>query len=110
MFEASGILQIFVTADARYGDRPLYEALFDACRDHDLAGVTVIRDVEGFDRSPAIAETRWFGHEEPVTLIIVDRPEQLGRFIAAVTPWIGQATFIQSSAQTKRVQRLSGGS
>jgi PII-like signaling protein len=107
MLEDAEVLQIFVTADERYGDQPLYEALFDACRAHDLAGVTVLRNVEGFDGSPTIAHQHWFRHEEPVAVVIVDTAERIDKLLKAVTTWIGHGVMIRSNAHVQRVERKS---
>ena len=109
MFESAEVLQIFVAADERHGDRPLHEALVDACREHDLAGVTVFRNAEGFDDSSTITHEHWFRHEEPVAVMIVDRPECLDQFLNAVEPWITHGMLIRSSARVRRIQPTSGG-
>jgi hypothetical protein len=105
MFEPAQVLQVFITADERHGDRPLYEALFAACREHGLAGATVIRNIEGFDDSPGIAREHWMRHAEPVAIIIVDRPEAIDRFLAATERWIAHGVVLRSSAQVRRIDR-----
>jgi len=108
MFEHARLLQIFVTAADRYGERPLYEAIVEACRQHRAAGVAAIRNVEGFDDSPTIAHEHWFRHEEPVALIIVDRAERLDRLLDTVTPWLDHGIMMRSDAQVRRVERGTG--
>jgi PII-like signaling protein len=105
MFEQAEVLQIFVAADDRHGERLLYEAVVEACREHRVAGVTVIRNVEGFDDSRAIAHEHWFRHEEPVAIIVVDRADRLDRLADAVTPWLEHGIMIRSNAQVRRVER-----
>ncbi|HMK87132.1 MAG TPA: DUF190 domain-containing protein [Steroidobacteraceae bacterium] len=105
MLESAEVLQIFITADERHGQKLLYEALFEACRAHDLAGVTVIRNVEGFDDSASIAHAHWFRHEEPVAIIVIDSAARLDRFLETVTPWIVHGMMIRSEARVRRLER-----
>ena len=104
MFEPAELVQIFVTADERHADRPLYEALFDACREHALAGATVLRDIEGFEDTSTITRVHWYRHEEPVALVIVDQPDRLDRFLAVVSPWILHGTIVRSKADVRRIE------
>ena len=103
MFEPAQVVQILVTAADRHGERPLYEALVEACHQHGLAGATVIRNVEGFGDAPAIARGHWWWHEEPVALVIVDQADRLDRFLAAVTPWLVHGMVIRSDVQVRRL-------
>jgi len=65
----------------------------------------VIRHIEGFEDTSNIVHAPWYRHEEPVTAMVVDRPERLDRFLAAVTPWVLHGTIIRSKARVRRVQR-----
>ena len=105
MFEEAEVLQIFVTAADRHGDRSLCEAIVEACHAHGLAGVTVMRNVEGFDETATIAREHWLHHDDSIALIVVDTSDRIARLAELVTPWLGHGIITRSDARARRVER-----
>lgn len=77
------LLRIFVGESDRWQGKPLYEALVLKAREHDLAGATVLRGLEGFGAHSRIHTTHVLRLSEdlPVIVEIIDRPERIDAFL-----------------------------
>ncbi|MDA8292285.1 MAG: DUF190 domain-containing protein [Actinomycetota bacterium] len=58
------------------------EMLARARRAH-LAGATLLQAVEGRGRSGAVHHSHLFGHDAPLSLVVVDDADKIGEFVAA---------------------------
>ena len=108
MYDDARVLQIFVTAADRRDGRPLYEAIVEACRTNGIAGVTVLRDVEGFDDATTIVRDDWLHHDESVVVIVVDRADRVDHLAELVTPWLAHGIVTRADARARRVERGPG--
>src|SRR5581483_9649162 len=75
------LLRIYLSEHDRYGDKPLYEAIVDRCRELKLAGVTVFRAFEGFGETAELHRHHLFGRDQPIVITIVESPEQAERIL-----------------------------
>jgi PII-like signaling protein len=77
------LLRVFVGADDRYGERPLYEAVVERARGMAMAGATVLPGPEGFGQSRRIRSELSVdaGPRQPMVIEIVDTEEQIDRFL-----------------------------
>jgi len=86
------LLRIFVSDADRHAGQPLGELLVERARAAGLAGATLLHGPLGFGRharmrSAKLAEA---ASELPVVVEIVDRPEPIEQFLAAIQPFVGR--------------------
>ena len=71
------LLRIYIGANDRYGNIPMYEALIERAKEMGMAGCTIIRGVQGFGASHDIHKARILRLSEnlPLLIEIVDSEE-----------------------------------
>jgi PII-like signaling protein len=74
--EPAKLLRIYINEQDRHAGKPLYEAIVDRCREMDVAGVTVLRALEGYEETAEIHRSHLFAGDLPITITIVERPEK----------------------------------
>ena len=76
--ENAELLRIFIGDSDRYHHKPLYEAIVETAREHQLAGATVLRGYLGFGAHSRIhtAKILRLSEDLPIVVEIVDAPEQ----------------------------------
>ena len=80
------LLRIFFGEDAKYGRRPLYEAIVSKARESHLAGATVLRGPMGFGHSSRLHTTKILRLSEdlPIIIEIVDTEDKIRAFLPAL--------------------------
>jgi PII-like signaling protein len=87
MFNENGcLLRIFIEEQMRHGNHPLYEWIVRQALEHNLAGATVLRGMEGFGADHHIhhASLLTMTFNLPVIVEIVDTPEKINEFIPVI--------------------------
>jgi len=75
-------IRIYIGADKRHGDQPLYEAVVLKARQIQMAGATVVRGTLGYGRSTRLHTTRVvFSEDLPVIVEIVDSHDKIRSFV-----------------------------
>jgi PII-like signaling protein len=91
-FEGSGfvnlprdamLLRVFIGEEARFHNRPLYQAIVIKAREVHLAGATVLRGPMGFGHSTRLHSTKILDVAEhlPMVIEIVDTEEKIKAFL-----------------------------
>lgn len=77
------LLRIFIGESDRWHGKPLYEAIVRTARDEGLAGVTVLRGIEGFGAESHLHTARILRLSEdlPIVLELVDTTENIERIL-----------------------------
>jgi uncharacterized protein len=70
------LICLYVNERDQYDGKPLYEAVVDRCRDLRIAGVTVLRALEGFDETAELHDQHLFRSDRPIVIMIVESPEK----------------------------------
>jgi hypothetical protein len=106
VFEAS-MLRVHLGEDDRWQGKPLYEAIVDKCRELGIAGVTVVRGVEGFGASTRIRHrSHWiFSKDAPIQLSVIDTDEQIGRLIPHLDGMVEEGLIAISRVEAIRYSR-----
>ncbi len=75
------LLRIFIGEADRYGGKPLYKHIIELCRKEGLAGVTVIKGIEGFGKTSHFHTTSILSlsTDLPILIEIVDKKENIER-------------------------------
>lgn len=77
------LLRIFIGEEAKFGDKPLYEAIVLKAREMRLAGATVLRGAVGFGHSSQLHTTKILvlSQDLPLVIEIVDTQEKIDAFL-----------------------------
>lgn len=77
------LLRIFIGEDAKFEDKPLYEAVVLKARALHLAGATVLRGAVGFGHSSRLHTTKILALSQdlPLVIEIVDSQEKIDAFL-----------------------------
>jgi hypothetical protein len=98
------LVTIYVNSTDQWHGRPLYSAIVQLCQERGIAGATVIRCVEGYGASRHLHTTRLLELSEnlPVHIEIVDLPERIDPFLAALGGMIGEGLVTVSNVHIIR--------
>ncbi len=92
------LLRIFVSEADRWGDKPLYEALVEALRANDIAGVTVLAGIMGYGPSRQIYHEKMLelSHNRPMVLNVIDAEEKLRAFLPLLDKMVKDCLVVMS--------------
>jgi PII-like signaling protein len=98
------LVTIFVNSTDQWHGRPLYAAVVQLCRDRGIAGASVVRCTEGYGSSRHLHTTRLLELSEdlPIRIEIVDLPERIDPFLAALEGMIGEGLVTVSNVHIMR--------
>ena len=89
------LIEIHCSEHDRHQGMPLYEAIVQKCREMGIAGVTVLRDLEGYGETSAI-------HRKPVTVVVVDSAVQIVALSEAVAQMMDKGVMAVSDVSMRR--------
>lgn len=86
------LLRIFISENNRHEGKPLYEWLAKEARQRGLAGVTVIRGMEGFGSHKELHTSKILDMSSnlPIMVYLVDTPEKIESFVDEIEAVIGE--------------------
>jgi hypothetical protein len=92
------MMRIFVSEEDRWKSKPLYEALVEAMRANDIAGVTVYRGVLGYGAHRRLHKDKPLvsTHHGSVMLSAVDTEEKLRAFLPLVDQMVPEGLVVFS--------------
>lgn len=92
------MMRIFINEADRWGDKPLYEALVEALRANDIAGVTVLAGIMGYGPSRLVHQERMLerSHNRPILLSAIDAEEKLRGFLPLLDKMVKDCLVIMS--------------
>jgi uncharacterized protein len=102
------LVRIYISEHDRCGDKPLYEAIVDRCRELKVAGATVFRAFEGFGATSEMHRHHLLGGNHPIVITIVERPEKVEQILpileSMLTSGIVAVTNVEVTAVSKGVR------
>jgi len=80
------LLRIFIGEKDKYEKLPLYEWIVRQAREHDLAGATVLRGIEGFGACSRMhtAKILRLSMDLPIVIEIIDTSEKIDTFLPII--------------------------
>ncbi len=92
------MMRIFLSEEDRWKNKPLYEALVEAMRANDIAGVTVYRGILGYGAHRRIHKDKPLlsTHHGSVMLSAVDTAEKLRAFLPLVDQMVEEGLVVFS--------------
>ena len=95
------MMRIFIGESDRWQEKPLYQALVEAMRANDLAGVTVYRGILGYGAHRRIHKDRMFRLSEDASIVlsVVDSEEKLKEFLPLVDKMVQEGLVVISEVE-----------
>ncbi len=101
--EQGQLLRIFIGESDKRGQHPLYEWIVQQARQHNMAGATVLRGIQGFGAHSLIHTTKILRLSEdlPVVIELVDIPEKIEAFLHQIEPSIKEGLVTLEKAHIR---------
>jgi uncharacterized protein len=98
------LVTIYVNSTDQWHGRALYTVIVQLCQQKGIAGASVTRCVEGYGASRHLHTSRLLELSEnlPVRIEIVDLPERIEPFLAALEGMIGEGLVVVSKVHILR--------
>ena len=95
------MMRIFIGESDRWQEKPLHQALVEAMRANDLAGVTVYRGILGYGAHRRIHKDRLFRLSEDASIVlsVVDSEEKLKEFLPLVDKMVQEGLVVISDVE-----------
>jgi PII-like signaling protein len=92
------IMRIFLSEEDRWKSKPLYEALVEALRANDIAGVTVYRGILGYGAHRRMHQDKPLvsSHHGSIMLSVIDSTEKLRAFLPIVEQMVEEGLVVFS--------------
>ncbi len=103
------LLRIFIGESDTYDGKPLYMAIVEELRREGLAGVTVVRGIEGFGKSSRLhtAHILRLSEDLPIIIECVDTADKVEAILPALDGMIGDGLVTLERVEV-RVYRANG--
>jgi len=92
------MMRIFLSEEDRWNNKPLYEALVEAMRANDIAGVTVYRGILGYGAHRRVHKEKSLlsAHHGSIMLSAIDTAEKLHAFLPIVDQMVPEGMVVFS--------------
>lgn len=90
------LLRIYIGEKDRWNDRPLHEALVEAMRANEIAGVTVYRGMMGYGPGAEEHHRKGLSHDAPLMLSVVDREDRVNSFMPLLEKMVANGMAVLS--------------
>lgn len=92
------LMRIFFGENDKWHNKPLQDALVEALRANDIAGVTVYRGILGYGANRRIHKDKTLGlsHDRPIMMAVVDTERKLAAFTPILDEMLQQGLVVLS--------------
>jgi PII-like signaling protein len=98
------LLRLHFSEEDRYEGVPLYEALVKKCHALGIAGITVLRGMEGYGESAEIHRRRILAHDQPIIVTVVESAESLERLMPEIEKMVDTGMIAISDVEMIRIE------
>lgn len=98
-------LSIYIGESDRWRGKPLYAALLETLRAHDLAGATVVRGVAGFGARSRVIHTAAIlrlSEDLPLRIEVIDTPDKIAHALQLIAPMVSEGLITLDEVQVVR--------
>jgi PII-like signaling protein len=92
------LMRIYIGDSDRWHDKPLHQALVEAMRANDIAGVTVYKGVLGYGAHRRAHQDKpmHLSHDNSIMLSVIDKPEKIESFLPLVEQMVPEGLVVLS--------------
>ncbi len=93
------MMRVYIGENDKWNGKPLHEAIVNALRAHDIAGVTVYRGILGYGANRRIHKDAKLSlsHDRPILLSVIDTEEKLQKFMPLLDEMVQQGLVVLSN-------------
>lgn len=97
------LLRIFISENDLYHGKPLFEWIVRQARDHQMAGVTVLRGLEGFGYHHHMhtAKVLRLASNLPIVIELVDTDKKIGAFVKLLDDVIEEGLITTENVEAR---------
>lgn len=101
MITKATLLRVYVGESVQSDGKPLYQAILTKLKDEGLAGVTVIRGVEGFGELHKVHMARLLELSADLPMIVecIDSPHKIKAIIPEIKEMVSRGVIMTSDVQ-----------
>ncbi len=106
------LMRVFVGEDDRWRGKPLYDAIVESLRAHDMAGVTVYRGVLGYGAHRRFHKEKRMSlsSDLPIMLSVVDEASKIHKYLPVLEDMVQEGLVVLSDVDViKYTHRLAHG-
>ena len=97
------LVRVHFGEDDKWHGKPLYEAIVEEARRHDLAGATVYRGIEGYGASSRIHRRQLLTSSDlPIMLCLIDTADKIERFLPTLQSMVQEGLVAISDVDVIR--------
>ena len=97
------LLRLHFSEEDQYDGAPLYEALVKKCQALGIAGITVLRGMEGYGEASEIHRARILAHDQPIVVIVVESAENIERLMPEIEKMVDTGMIAISNVEMIRI-------
>lgn len=90
------LLRIYIGEADRWDDKPLHEALVEALRANDMAGVTVYKGILGYGVHRQLHEQKTMSHNASLMLSVIDCEDRITAFMPVLEKMVREGMAVIS--------------
>jgi Uncharacterized conserved protein len=90
------LLRIYIGEADRWDDKPLHEALVEALRANDMAGVTVYKGILGYGVHRQLHEQKTMSHNASLMLSVIDCEDRIAAFMPVLEKMVREGMAVIS--------------
>lgn len=101
MAGSAKLMRIYIGDSDRWRDKPLHQALVEAMRANDIAGVTVYRGILGYGAHRRMYKEKptHFSQDVSIMLSVIDTPEKIESFLPLVEQMVQEGLVVLSDVE-----------
>lgn len=103
------LLRIYIDEADRWEDKPLHEALVEALRANDMAGVTVYKGILGYGAHRQLHEQKTMSHNASLMLSIIDCEDRIAAFMPVLEKMVKEGMAVISDVDIIKYRYGSAG-
>lgn len=103
------LLRIYIGEADRWDDKPLHEALVEALRANDMAGVTVYKGILGYGVHRQLHEQKTMSHNASLMLSVIDCEDRITAFMPVLEKMVREGMAVISDVDIIKYRYGSAG-
>jgi uncharacterized protein len=102
--QSGKLVRLHLSEHDRFEGNLLYEAIVTKCQELGVAGVTVLRGLEGYGSSSELHRAHMLGHDQPIIVTIVETAENVRRILPELEQMLGTGIIAISDVEVIRIE------
>ena len=101
------LVRLHLSEQDQYEGKSLYAEIVKKCEQLDVAGVTVLRGLEGYGESSELHRSHLLAHDQPIVVTIVETADKIQRILPELEKMLGNGIVAVSDVEVVRIHNGS---